>query len=150
MVWRPLGSEVSPTLIGALAKRDLRVQTTDSRHEALAISCVAHRRHAPLVVVLDRSPDIAQRDRTLEAMERFAPGALIWVYDESANPPLRAFVEQRQTKPAPRSANPPAAPTPKRVGPPKLKLSGSERDEPVTSADILDQDELDALLGTDD
>ncbi len=83
-------------------------------------------------------------------MERFAPGALIWVYDESANPPLRAFVEQRQTKPAPRSANPPAAPTPKRVGPPKLKLSGSERDEPVTSADILDQDELDALLGTDD
>ncbi len=148
MVWRPLGSPRSDALIGALSKRDFRVQTTDSRHEALAIAAVAHRKHEALVLVMDRAPEIARRDRTLEAIERFAPGALLWVYDESANPPLRAFVEH-QTKPAPRAPSV-QTPPPRRGAPPGLRLTGSDRDEPVSSADILDQDELDALLGTDD
>lgn len=131
----------------------MSVQTTDSRHEALSIACVAHRKHRALVVVLDRAPEIIQRDRALEAIERFAPGALIWVYDESANPPLRAFVEQPKPEPKARVHQEPAPsprPKPRRTAPPGLRLTGSDRDEPVSSADILDQDELDALLGTND
>ena len=153
MVWRPGTTEPSAALSSALIKRDLRVQTTDSRHEALAVACVAHRKGEALVVVLDRADDLHQRERTLESIERFAPGALVWVFDERANPPLRAFVPQ--AAPAPRPAAPP--PRPASAGgprsgpkPPGLRLTGSEPDGPISSADVLNQDELDALLGRDE
>jgi len=155
VVLRPGAAPRSEPLVRALERRAMRVSTTDSRHEALAVACVAHRSREPLALVLDRADELKDLDRTLESIERFAPGALVWVFDESANPPLRAFVpptsgadrtpEHEQSPIAPS-----ARPKPGASATPNLRLTGAEPDEPISSADILDQDELDALLGPDE
>ncbi|MGJ8637325.1 MAG: hypothetical protein ACSHX5_10815 [Phycisphaerales bacterium] len=82
------------------------METSSSGHEVLAMGCAAQRRverdergqdqgrrGRGLIVVLDGGgEDLVDQDRVLEAMERFSPSALVWVYEEGANPPMRGLV----------------------------------------------------------
>lgn len=46
-----------------------------------------------LIVVLDgNGRELQDLGRVIESMDRYAPSALIWVFDASANPPLSGFV----------------------------------------------------------
>jgi len=144
------GGAAPARLVAALEGRSLVVQTTPSAHEALAAACLARRRGLAPVVVLDR---IVPAPRFREALDRFAPSALLWTHDPAANPPLGAFVEPKPpAAPPPESATPETAtpeiasrPQPRPTDPPALRLTGDPGREP-TSADILDRDELEALL----
>jgi len=117
----------------------MRVQRTPSVHEAFAAACVARRGARAPVIVLDR---VDPPERLREALDRFVPSALLWTHDPGANPPLRAFVEP----PRGRATEPPSPPAPAaKQGRPALRLTGAPRRDP-TSAEVLDPDELEALL----
>ncbi|MFK7758625.1 MAG: hypothetical protein AB8C13_01620 [Phycisphaerales bacterium] len=97
VVWHHPGVSVHQSLIGALSSRGLRVETSDSGHEVLAIACAVQQQLQEsargLIVVLDRSGrDLEDLSRVIESMDRYAPSGLVWEFDPSANPPLSGFV----------------------------------------------------------
>lgn len=164
------------------------VETSSSGHEVLAMGCAAHQRierrlgeqnseqdgeqdggarGRGLIVVLDGGgEELADQDRVLEAMERFSPTALVWVYEEGANPPMRGLVGRGgkiagysgQATIGSAVVQDPRATAPKREeARPKLRLAGRTEDravgrtgdrsgEGLTASDVLDGDELAALL----
>jgi len=160
VVWHPAGVGAPDALMMALVSRQLRVETSGSGHEVLAMGCVEQQRGgAGLIVVLDgRGGELAEQSRVLEAMERFCPSALVWVYEDGANPPLRGFVEKSKAagvavqKPAHKLVQNASAETAR----PKLRLSGTGglgtngSGQVIKASDVLDGDELSALLGKDD
>tara|TARA_R110002167_G_scaffold83673_1_gene227090 strand:- start:9178 stop:9699 length:522 start_codon:yes stop_codon:yes gene_type:complete len=168
-VWHPAGVGAPDALMMALVSRQLRVETSGSGHEVLAMGCVEQQKGgAGLIVVLDgRGGELAEQSRVLEAMERFCPSALVWVYEEGANPPLRGFVEKgRAAKGAVHETiqKPVQSPVQKsgvEIARPKLRLSGTGGNGTIGSgtngsgqmknaSDVLDKDELSALFGSGD
>lgn len=161
VVWHHAGESSSEALLTALSSRGLRVETSGSGHEVLGIACAQQQRidtgGMGLILVLDMAGldgGLEDQDRVLEAMERFCPSGLVWVYEEGANPPLRGFVEKVEAKgvPTERSVDPVRAPATRKVEPPVLRLAGRDESqkEPLRASDVLDQDELAALLKPDE
>ena len=140
-------------LLDALAARAMPAQSTPSAHQTLAALCRARHEQRHPVVLFDRT-DAPPRLR--QAINRYAPGTLLWTYDPGANPPVQAFVEP---EPAPKREPEPQTepePRPQRHAPPatgdaapRLRLTDDPRRD-ATAGDILDPEELDALLGPRD
>ncbi len=163
-MWHPVGVGAPGALVDALISRQLRVETSGSGHEVLAMGCVEQQRGgAGLIVVLDgRGGELAEQSRVLEAMERFCPSALVWVYEDGANPPLRGFVEKSKAarvavqEPAHKSVHKQVQNASAETARPKLRLSGTGglgtngSGQVMNASDVLDGDELSALLGKDD
>lgn len=160
-MWHRSGVEASGSLLSALASRGLRVETSGSGHEVLAIGCREQQKGRGLIVVLDGGGyggvGLDQQDRVIEGMERFCPSGLVWVYEEGANPPLRGFVgtggRLRAVAPAPVAAERKGN-TNGPIDGPVLRLSGLnggvKNGSGLTASDILDRDELAALLKPDE
>ena len=159
-MWHPVGVGAPGALVDALISRQLRVETSGWGHEVLAMGCVEQQRGgAGLIVVIDGcGGELAEQSRVLEAMERFCPSALVWVYEDGANPPLRGFVEKSKAasvavqEPAAKLSVENARPETR----PTLRLSGTGENgtngsgQVMNASDVLDGDELSALLGKDD
>jgi len=173
-VWHRCGVESSAALLKALASRGLGglrgVETSGSGHEVLAMGCREQQKGAGgLVVVLDGGGQgLDQQDRVVEGIERFCPSALVWVYEEGANPPLRGFVGTGGTVRAAIQAVSESESGSKSgsgpngnangsvggsVGGPALRLSGVnggvKSGSGLRASDVLDRDELAALLKPD-
>lgn len=178
VVWHQ-GSGIGRPLRTALESRGIVVETSRSGHEVLAMGCAAQQRienhesgHGRgLIVVLDGGDaDLMDQGRILDAMERFSPSALVWVYEEGANPPMRGLVG-KGGRVGGYSARPTlgsavvavvASPSEKVAGrsaeQPALRLAGRVKDQSVgqangksnrqvlSASDVLDGDELAALL----
>ena len=163
VVWHRagVGAAASEALLTALSSRGLRVETSGSGHEVLGIACAQQQRidagGMGLILVLDgagESDGLEDQDRVLEAMERFCPSGLVWVYEEGANPPLRGVVEKgKATRPV---VEPMRRPAIQCAEPPVLRLAGQDEGDqgstkkPLQTSDVLDQDELAALLKPDE
>jgi len=163
VVWHQRGAASSPALLKALASRGLRVETSDSEHEVLAMGCREQQLGRGLIVVLDgNGAELRDLSRVLEAMKQYGPLGLVWIYTEGANPPLTGFVEKEGTRVPQRKMS---AGEPARMAvadtepaepdePPKLRLSGlneaAKNGSGLVTSDVLDQDELAALLKPDE
>lgn len=157
--------------------RVLRARSVDpvharSAHAAMAELCVAQHAGRRAALILADPPDPA---RLLAAAERFAPGAVVWIYRPGANPPLRPFVhtadprpaEERPTRPEGRTngvntrhgrrqpgpeSTPEPPPPPMRpvrentLKPAHPPADPTRTDRPLSARDILDDDELHMLL----
>lgn len=161
ILWCAPGHAPSPSLISALTNKGMLITLVHSEHAAFASAC----RCAPLarrtVIVLDTRELLTGVDRVLSALERFAPGVICWAYRHGANPPMIPVVQHPGASDRAQGA---AGVVPKpgvgtRSGP-ALRLTG--QGEPgtrgadrmrartggaINARDVLDADELDALLG---
>jgi len=162
-VWHRDGVASSAALLKGLASRGLGsgrgVETSGSGHEVLAMGCAEQQKGRGLIVVLDGGGvELESQSRVIEAMERFCPSGLVWVYEEGANPPLRGLVG---TGGRLRAVAPVAPVVPKGNGTvggagggPALRLSGLnggvKNGSGLTASDVLDRDELAALLKPDE
>lgn len=171
VVWHR-GSAIGRPLRNALESRGIVVETSRSGHEVLAMGCAAQQRienHTDgggrgLIVVLDGGgADLMDQDRVLEAMERFSPSVLVWVYEEGANPPMRGLVGKggrvgassaRPTLGSAVVASPSVKVADRSIERPALRMAGrlngqkkgKSNGHGLSASDVLDGDELAALL----
>ncbi len=171
VLWHAPGTSPAPELLGALGNKGLRVTLADNEHAAFAAACRCDGVAARTILVLDERSPLTGVDRVLSALARFAPGVICWAYREGANPPMVPLVHPtrrkqgavapsvpvRNTPPAPlrlvgeAAASPPPAPEASRA---KRALAGQSgqsghqghQGHEVMARDVLDADELDALL----
>ncbi len=154
VIWHRAGAKAPAALVRALSSRGLRVETSGSAHEVLAIGCAQQQRaDGGVIVVLDGGgSELDEQSRVLGAMERFCPLARVWVYEEGANPPLRGFVDMDKDVAEPKAA----AEVQQRVETqkserPSLRISGRNGSgSALKASDVLDKDELAALLKPSD
>lgn len=85
-------------LEAVLVKRGLTPVRVGSGHGALAELCMAERAGVRSALILC---GVGEADRVLAGVERFAPSAVVWVFDAGANPPLRALVVRKEEKVGP-------------------------------------------------
>ena len=171
-MWHRCGVEASAALMKALGSRGLRVETSGSGHEVLAMGCAEQQKGRGLIVVLDGGGEgLDSQDRVIEGMERFCPSGLVWVFEEEANPPLRGLVgtggRLRVVAPVVAGAdghekaigNGTVGGIGRGIGGkadegPVLRLSGvnggGQSVRGLTASDVLDRDELAALLKPDE
>ena len=117
-----------------------------------------------VVIVLDDRDELVGVDRVIDGLERYGPDVICWEHCPDANPPMVPIVRLA----AMAKAMPVPLPAPQSVSKPSstLRLVGEE-DQPISqpmsqsinkptinipknrtisSSDVLDADELDALL----
>lgn len=119
VVWTDASARIAPSLARVLSSRGLEPTHAASAHTALAELCLDQRAGRRPVLILDGVHDPA---RLLAGVERFAPDAVVWIFEPGANPPLRPVVlpNARQAKPVERSKveiKPTQKPTPKPAAP---------------------------------
>jgi hypothetical protein len=117
--------------------------------------------HVGVIVVLDGGGgELVDQQRVLGALERFCPQSRVWVYEEGANPPLRGFVDEGEVVDAPKSAVEVQVRVhetvqeqikPESTSQTSLRIAGNNgRNSALKASDVLDQDELAALLRPND
>tara|TARA_R110002072_G_scaffold150953_8_gene299979 strand:- start:524 stop:1123 length:600 start_codon:yes stop_codon:yes gene_type:complete len=152
----------SESLIRVLKKRGFAVAPVSSKHAVFAAACRYAKTARRVVIVLDDRASLVGVDRVLDGLDRFSPGVICWEYVADANPPMVPVV--RMSSPIagdPRPKEPAAQPDAQPVvkveenTPTKLRLvqeaSGPEApsvqpNAPMRASDVLNADELDALL----
>lgn len=162
IVWHPSNRPPTPALLRALRNKGMILIDADDPHTAFASVRAAARVARRTILVLDTREALHDCDRVLGALERFAPAVICWAYVPGANPPLVPLVQPAKgiTPPPPRAAGYPAAPL-RLVGQPQnngshqtedqrsepVKPTGMPRPmQPLNARDVLEPDELDALL----
>lgn len=95
VVWSPPGEGTPAALSRVLEKRGLGLVPTDSPCRALAELCLAERGGDRVALIV--TGDL-EAGRMRQAVERFAPKAVVWVFQPCANPPLRPIVVERKTR----------------------------------------------------
>ncbi len=163
VIWHRAGAKAPAALVRALSSRGLRVETSGSAHEVLAIGCAQQQRAdggrvggvggGGVIVVLDGGgSELDQQSRVLSALERFCPLARVWVYEEGANPPLRGFVDSSKDAAEPKAAAEVQERAERqRSERPSLRISGNNGSgSALKASDVLDKDELAALLKPSD
>jgi len=160
IVWHPLSTPPAQDLLRALTNKGMTLIDADSAHTAFAAVNHASRSARRTILVLDTRETLHDVDRVISALERFAPQALCWAHIPGANPPLVPLVQREASKPkkstqvetelppaplrlvgqpeAPETEPAPPSPTP-----------APTRAAPISSRDVLDADELDALLSNE-
>ena len=150
-------------LIRALSKRGLSVMPTASLHTAFAVACRCAKTAKRVVIVLDDRESLVGVDRLLDALDRFAPSVICWEHRPNANPPMLPVVRETPSIPSKPEPRPAAERTTAGANTDaKLRLvceeeSGTQsptvslpdsfsQKGPISSRDVLDADELDALL----
>lgn len=175
VLWCPKGDSPSAALLGALTNKGFKITLAHDAHSVFAAACACQGVAQRVVIVLDQRPKLHGVDRVLLSLERFAPTVICWAHQPGANPPMVPVVSPSRAKPAPRfehgvrdehktpaatASVRPAAPL-RLVGqgePPEREPTPSPEPAPVTvqvkqptagpisARDVLDADELDALL----
>jgi hypothetical protein len=156
ILWHAPAKEPSASLVSALSSRGLAVMPTSSPHTALAGACQAAKAAKRVVLVLDHRESLAELDRVLLALDRFAPSVICWEHRHGANPPMVPLV--RPIEPEDKAEMPTHRPAKQRIEQP-LRLVGETKGQqeerpktpttkstPLSARDVLDADELDALL----
>ncbi len=163
IVWHPCGVEPAPSLLRALSNKGMRLVDADHPHIAFASACRAAQSARRTILVLDGRAQLHDVEGICAALERFAPSVLCWAHQPGANPPLIPLVHPKAAKPdASEQARPetkrPAAPLrlvgqPEEPAVPTTELAPGElgrqpvpRSAPLSARDVLDADELNALL----
>lgn len=153
------GIGADPSLVRALSRRNMHVVACDDAHESFARVCNDAQGGHSSILVLDGDDPRSLGERLIDAMERFAPRAVCWEHTPGANPPIRPVVGtlgsaiDRAIEPQEREPEK-ADPEPDLVGPaPALRLAPAPEQAPkptsgghVSAKDVLNADELDALL----
>ena len=160
--------EALPTaqLLRVLNNRGFAVSPVTSMHQAFAGACSSAKSAHRVVLVLDDRSGLVGVDRVLDGLERFAPEVICWEHLVGENPPMVPVVRDIVVQPAapqlaPQSAEPMRSTAPNAN---KLRLVGDEPESGdasteapkislpkrasgmLSSSDVLDADELDALL----
>lgn len=169
IVWHPADQAPAPALLRALANKGLTLIDAHDPHTAFAAACSAAQTARRTILVLEMSDQLSDIDRVCSALERFAPSVLCWAHHPSANPPLVPLVQTKASAPqrselkAASQARKPAAPlrlvgqreenpaTPLDTPVDEVKAEQTiakqtQRAAPTSARDVLDADELDALL----
>jgi hypothetical protein len=168
IVWHPADRAPAPGLISALRNKGMTIIGADDAHTAFAAAQRVAKSAKRTIIVLDTRDELQDAQRLIASIERFTPTVLCWAHEPGANPPLVPLVQPRKTpKPAPSvpqvtSTKKPAAPlrlvghddtepteesTPKAVSPMSTPPAPSPTPRaPISARDVLDADELDALL----
>lgn len=173
ILWHPAGHPSSAALIGALSRRGLSVTLASSAHRVFASACSAQGFAKRVVIVLDKRDELTQVDRVIEGLERFGPGVLCWEHQEGANPPMipivrsvsKPVVSKQSTTTVligalqSRFTKAPSAlrlvgdepdsdevPSPARAVPIQTPAKSPKTSGSISSRDVLDADELNALL----
>lgn len=170
IIWHPSGQSPAVALLRALDNKGMRLIDADDPHTAFAAACHAAQSARRTILVLEQRQHLREVDRICAALERFAPSVLCWAHEPSANPPLVPLVQPKDDKPSPQKTvaeqqTPTSSPTSLQTSP--LRLVGLQEDKPAAEAtshepqaaepnisrrapinarDVLDADELDALL----
>lgn len=163
IVWHPADRAPAPGLLKALRNKGMLIIDAEDAHTAFAAANRVSQSAKRTVIVLDTKDELHDVERTISAIERFLPRVLCWAHEPGANPPLVPLVQPAAStprrEPAPVSA--PHQPAP-------LRLVGQDSDDPeerethqtrepetavktapsapLSARDVLDADELDALL----
>lgn len=158
IVWHPADRAPTPGLLKALRNKGMTIIDAEDAHTAFASAQRAARAAKRTVIVLDTRPELHDVERLINALERFTPRVLCWAHEPGANPPLVPLVQPPAPKAArksePQASNRQTAP---------LRLVGQDNTEqqehhepaptvkartaaPLSARDVLDADELDALL----
>lgn len=124
VVWTEASGVVASALTRVLRARGMEPVAAGSAHAALAELCLAQRAGVRSALIVSGVREVA---RVVSAVERFAPGAVVWIYEEGANPPLRPLVLSHRGSEASAAApggggasdRPAKAPAPKAVEDPK-------------------------------
>jgi len=161
VLWHPRGRTPAEALLKALANKGMRVTLAHDAHAVFAACSVCKDAAARTVLLLDARGELEGVDRVLGALERFGPGVICWEHRVGANPPMVPVVQR------PMPVVTPSEPLPSvRTGQPMpLRLVGKPDAEsrreptpspeipsmplkrgPINARDVLDADELDALL----
>ena len=139
-----------------------------------AAACKSDKSADRVVVVLDDRESLIDVDRVLDALERFGPGVICWEHCEGANPPMVPFVRTVVEQPEVQAEPELTETVPGRnIASPKLRLISNEQSNnqsntesgaksglhtptvslpnlpkngTISSCDVLNADELDALL----
>lgn len=166
IVWHPVDRPPASALLRALRNKGMTLIDADNPHTAFASVRAAARVARRTILVLDTGETLSDTERVLSALERFAPGVICWAHTPGANPPLVPLVQTRTgIRPTPpRSAGRPSAPLrlvgrsatadstapgpeQQRSEPDPVKPSpAANPTQPLNARDVLDADELDALL----
>jgi hypothetical protein len=102
VVCHPVGAELPGELFASLSKRMGRITICTDMYGALAECCLIERARddqearagGVLVIVHPRQMPEGDAARLVEAARNYAPSIALWRYDRSANPKLRAVVEE--------------------------------------------------------
>lgn len=166
IVWHPADRAPAQNLINALQNKGMTLIDADDAHTAFAAAQRVSRDAKRVVIVLDTRDELHDVDRLINALERFTPRVCCWAHEPGANPPLIPLVQPVASPPPARdTAHTDHAPAPLRlVGqtsedepadePPVASSArtlqptpaSTATAKPVTARDVLDADELDALL----
>lgn len=163
IVWHPADRAPTPGLLKALRNKGMLIIDADDAHTAFAAANRVAQSARRTVIVLDTRDELHDVERTISAIERFLPRVLCWAHQPGANPPLVPLVQPAASKPTREPT-----PTPARQHPVPLRLVGRDGDPqeetetrqqqeptaavktapraPLSARDVLDADELDALL----
>jgi hypothetical protein len=160
VVWHPADREPAPELLRALRNKGMQLIDANDPHLAFSAACHAAKSAKRVVLVLDGRESLPNVEAIVGALPRFSPRVLCWAHEPGANPPLVPLVQP--VKPAPPKQSVPA-PSPvsdrKPVSNPETKSEESKLrlvreaepvaqkpKQPLSARDVLDADELDALL----
>lgn len=161
VVWHPSDRAPSRTLLRALGNKSMTIIGADDVHAAFAAAQRVSANTKRTIVVLDTREELHDVDRLLSALERFLPQALCWSHEPGANPPLVPLVQPKMPTPTLGVQATSHKPAPLRlVGQetqPEDPRSSEHHEQttpspspkpaaPLSARDVLDADELDALL----
>ncbi len=144
----------SESLIRVLKKRGFAVAPVSSKHAVFAAACRYAKTARRVVIVLDDRALLVGVDRVLDGLDRFSPGVICWEYVAEANPPMVPVVRMSSPNAGQTRPKEPVVQDEERA-PTKLRLvqeaSGPETpsvqpNAPMRASDVLNADELDALL----
>jgi hypothetical protein len=158
IVWHPESRAPSPELLRALTNKGMTLIDADDAHTAFAAADRVSKSARRTVLVLDTRVELPDVDRVILSLERFLPRVLCWGFEPGANPPLVPIVQTSSSRPT--AAEPREPISSSSSNPAPLRLVGQEAvsqaesaqtpsktpSRPLTASDVLDADELDALL----
>jgi hypothetical protein len=157
ILWHSAEKPPAETLIRALSHRGLAVMPTESLHTVFAAACRCSKSSKRVVIVLEDQDSLVGVDRVLDGLERFSPSVIFWEHREGMNPPMvpvvRTMTQSNGGSQSQIESIDEGSPS---TG--KLRLVNDEdtlgrkqsvgisKDGPINTRDVLDADELDALL----
>lgn len=165
ILWHAAERSPADALVRALINRGLAVTLATSKHAVFAAACQCDQSANRVVIVLDDRDSLVGVDRVLDGLERFGPGVICWEHCPGANPPMVPVVRTVVPKPKVQVQQDQAGHVPhvpgRDIPAAKLRLvseNESTANKPVklprpmskggiiSSSDVLNADELDALL----
>src|SRR5882724_6837762 len=91
VVWRPKGSPLPGALANALTRPDFQVTECDNQFEAVARLCRTAEPGSQTVLLLVEPRQLPDMSEVGDIVDRYAPLATLWVYENEPIPQIRAI-----------------------------------------------------------